>query len=114
MKATGEPVHWPNVRPSALLDIAGIKVGIVGIMTIDALRATLLTNVHGLRVAPLAPTVAAEAGEAASRGCDARDRRRARGRRVRANSRTPRICRRATTKRRSFGSRAACRAGSST
>ena len=59
--ATGEPVHWPNVRPSALLDIAGVKVGIVGIMTIDALRATLATNVHDLRVAPLAPTVAAEA-----------------------------------------------------
>ena len=60
-EATGEPVRWPNVRPSALLDIAGIKVGVVGIMTIDALRATLLANIHGLRVAPLAPTVATEA-----------------------------------------------------
>jgi 5'-nucleotidase len=60
-EATGEPVHWPNVRPSALFDIAGVKVGIVGIMTIDALRATLAANVHGLRVAPLAPTVTAEA-----------------------------------------------------
>jgi 5'-nucleotidase len=62
-EATGEPVHWPNVRPSALLDIAGVKVGVVGIMTIDALRATLATNVHGLRVAPLVPTVAAEAAK---------------------------------------------------
>src|SRR6185295_4575706 len=52
--ATGKPVQWPNVRPSALLDIAGIKVGIIGVMTIDALRATLSTNVHGLSVAPLA------------------------------------------------------------
>ncbi|MEO8466640.1 MAG: 5'-nucleotidase C-terminal domain-containing protein [Gammaproteobacteria bacterium] len=67
-ETTGEPVHWPNVRPSALLDIAGIKVGIVGIMTIDALRATLLTNVHGLRVAPLAPTVAAEAAKLRAAG----------------------------------------------
>ncbi len=67
-EATGEPVHWPNVRPSALLDIAGVKVGIVGIMTIDALRATLATNVHGLRVAPLAPTVAAEAAKLRAAG----------------------------------------------
>jgi len=67
-ETTGEPVHWPNVRPSALLDIAGVKVGIVGIMTIDALRATLATNVHGLRVAPLAPTVAAEAAKLRAAG----------------------------------------------
>ena len=67
-ESTGEPVHWPNVRPSALLDIAGIKVGIVGIMTIEALRATLSTNVHGLRVAPLAPTVAAEAAKLRAAG----------------------------------------------
>jgi 5'-nucleotidase len=67
-EATGEPVHWPNVRPSVLLDIAGVKVGIVGIMTIDALRATLSANVHGLRVAPLAPTVAAEAAKLRAAG----------------------------------------------
>ena len=60
-EATGAPVHWKNVQPSALLDIAGVKVGVIGIMTIDALRATLLANVHGLRVAPLASTVTAEA-----------------------------------------------------
>jgi 5'-nucleotidase len=67
-EVTGEPVHWPNVRPSALLDVAGVKVGVVGIMTIDALRATLATNVHGLRVAPLAPTVAAEAAKLRAAG----------------------------------------------
>ncbi|HVY63312.1 MAG TPA: 5'-nucleotidase C-terminal domain-containing protein [Gammaproteobacteria bacterium] len=59
--STGEPVHWPNVRPSVLLDVAGVKVGLIGIMTIDALRATLAANVHGLHVAPLAPVVEAEA-----------------------------------------------------
>ena len=66
--ATGKPVHWPNVRPSVLLEIGGAKVGIIGIMTIDALRATLSTNVHGLRVAPLAPTVAAEAAKLRAAG----------------------------------------------
>ena len=66
--STGEPVHWPNVRPSALLEIAGIKVGIVGVMTIDALRATLATNVHGLHVAPLAQAVANEAAKLRAAG----------------------------------------------
>src|SRR5207237_2686474 len=47
--------------PSALADAAGVKVGIVGVMTIVALRATLQANVRGLRVAPLGQAIAAEA-----------------------------------------------------
>jgi len=58
---TGQRVHWPNVHPSTLVDAAGIKVGIVGVMTINALRSTLPLNVQGLRMAPLADTVAGEA-----------------------------------------------------
>ena len=61
--ATGRPVEWPNVWPSRLLEIAGVKVGLVGVMTIDALRSTLAANVQGLRIAPLAPTIAAEASK---------------------------------------------------
>jgi 5'-nucleotidase len=59
--ATGRPVDWPNVHAAVLVDAAGVKVGIVGVMTIDALRATLTVNVQGLHVAPLAERVAAEA-----------------------------------------------------
>ena len=58
--ATGRQVDWPNVRPSVLVDVAGIKVGIVGVMTIDGLRSTIAANVQGLRIAPLESTVAAE------------------------------------------------------
>ena len=47
--ATGRPVEWPNVRPSVLVDAAGVKVGVLGVMTIDALRSTLAANVQGLR-----------------------------------------------------------------
>jgi 5'-nucleotidase len=68
--ATGRPVEWPNVRPTALVDAAGIKVGVVGVMTIDALRLTLAANVHGLRVAPLGPTIAAEAAKLRAAGAD--------------------------------------------
>jgi 5'-nucleotidase len=68
--ATGRPVEWPNVRPSVLVDAAGIKVGIVGVMTIDALRLTLAANVQGLRIAPLAPAIAAEASKLRAAGAD--------------------------------------------
>jgi len=66
--ATGKPVAWPNVHGATLVTAAGVKVGIVGVMTIDALRATLRANVHGLHVAPLADTVAAEAATLRARG----------------------------------------------
>src|SRR5712671_3721943 len=68
--ATGRPVEWPNVRPSVLVEAAGVKVGIVGVMTIDALRSTLATNVHGLRIAPLAPTIIAEASKLRAAGAE--------------------------------------------
>jgi 5'-nucleotidase len=68
--ATGRPVEWPNVRPSAVVDAAGVKVGIVGVMTIDALRSTVAANVQGLRIAPLQPTIAAEASKLRAAGAD--------------------------------------------
>jgi 5'-nucleotidase len=67
---TDRPVEWPNVRPSVIVDAAGVRFGIVGVMTIDALRETLPVNVRGLRVAPLAPTIAAEAAALRSAGAD--------------------------------------------
>ena len=68
--ATGRPVEWPNVRPSVIVDAAGVKVGVVGVMTIDALRSTIAANVQGLRIAPLGPTIAAEASRLRAAGAD--------------------------------------------
>src|SRR5437762_4410030 len=68
--ATGQPVDWPNVMPSVIVESAGIRIGILGVMTIDALRTTLTAHVHGLRVAPLAPAIAAEAARLRARGAD--------------------------------------------
>jgi len=67
---TDRPVDWPNVRPSVLVEAAGIKVGIIGVMTIDALRATLRVNVQGLRVAPLVAAVATEATKLRAAGAN--------------------------------------------
>ena len=59
--AAGRPVDWPNVRPSAMVEAAGIRIGIVGVMTLDALSMTLAANVRGLAVTPLAEAIVREA-----------------------------------------------------
>jgi 2',3'-cyclic-nucleotide 2'-phosphodiesterase (5'-nucleotidase family) len=59
---TGRPVDWPNVQPTVLLERAGVRIGIIGVMTINALEATFPGNVKGLRLAPLASTIADHAG----------------------------------------------------
>ncbi|MCU1382732.1 MAG: 5-nucleotidase, partial [Acidobacteria bacterium] len=69
-EATGQPVAWPNVRPFVLQSIAGIRVGFVGVMTIDALASTLAVNVQGLRVAPPGPAIAANAATLRAAGAD--------------------------------------------
>ena len=55
--ATGRPVAFPNVKPSTVVTAAGVKVGIIGVMTSRALSLTIAANVRGLRVAPLAATI---------------------------------------------------------
>jgi len=69
-EATGRPVEWPNVRPSLLKDVAGVTVGVVGVMTIDALSSTLAANVQELRIAPLASTIAENASKLRAAGAD--------------------------------------------
>jgi 2',3'-cyclic-nucleotide 2'-phosphodiesterase (5'-nucleotidase family) len=68
--ATGEPVAWPNVRRSVLVNAAGVRVGIVGVTTIDALESTIGANVQGLRVAPLGPAIVAEASKLREAGAE--------------------------------------------
>ena len=67
---TGRPVEWTNVRPSVVIEAAGIKVGIVGVMTIVALRATLPANAGGLRVAPVAAAIEVEATKLRQAGAE--------------------------------------------
>jgi 5'-nucleotidase len=67
---TGRPVEWPNVKPSVMVDAAGLRVGIVGVMTAGALRATLAVNTGGLHVTPLVPAIIAEASRLRQNGAD--------------------------------------------
>ena len=67
-KNTDAPVNWPNVQPSILLDVHGVKVGVLGVMSSNALRATIAANVVGLRIAPLAASIEREAMKLRSAG----------------------------------------------
>lgn len=59
--ATGLPVNWENVRPSVVIDVQNIKVGIIGVMTRGGLAATIAANTRGLSIAPLVETIKREA-----------------------------------------------------
>ncbi len=59
--ATGQPVTWPNVKPSALLAVDGVKVGLIGVTTLETPQQTIFANVRDLTFAPLAPAIAREA-----------------------------------------------------
>ncbi len=62
------PVDWPNVVPSTLVTVAGVRVGVVGVMTYDALSLTLAANVQGLATTPLVGAIVREATALRGRG----------------------------------------------
>jgi len=66
--ATGKPVTWPNVKPSTLVTVRGVKIGLVGVTTVDTAQQTIAANVAGLTFAPLAPVITREAMSLRSRG----------------------------------------------
>jgi len=59
--ATNQVVAWENLRPSAIVMRAGVKIGIIGVLTEHTLQTTILANTKGLRIAPLAETIIKEA-----------------------------------------------------
>lgn len=66
--STGRAVAWPNVRPSVLVDAAGIKVGIIGVLTSGGLSQTIAANTQGLRLDPLGAAIETESRRLASAG----------------------------------------------
>ncbi len=69
-EATQQPVQWPNVMPSTIVDAAGVRVGLVGMITETGLRQTLAAHAVGLATTPLAPTVTREAQRLRERGAE--------------------------------------------
>ena len=67
---TGQPVDWPNVQPSVLIERGDIRIGILGLIAKNALISTVAANVQGLGVAPLALTANREAKKLRQAGAD--------------------------------------------
>ena len=67
-ESTGRLIEWDNVYPAVLLEIQGIKVGVIGAITTEALSTTIAANVRGLRVAPLAEAITVEARKLRDQG----------------------------------------------
>jgi 5'-nucleotidase len=66
--ATGKPVDWPNVKPRAIVEVAGVKIGLIGVSTWDTPRVTMAANIKGLSMAPLPQTIAEEAKSLRAQG----------------------------------------------
>jgi 2',3'-cyclic-nucleotide 2'-phosphodiesterase (5'-nucleotidase family) len=57
----GLPARWPNVQPSTVVEVAGVKIGVVGITTQDTPHTTMAANFRGLSVSSAAEAITAEA-----------------------------------------------------
>jgi 5'-nucleotidase len=66
--ATESRVDWDNVPASVLLEKGGVRIGVIGATTEEALRTTLFTNVLDLQMAPLVASIAREAASLRARG----------------------------------------------
>ena len=59
--STNRRVGWENVRSSTLVARSGITIGIIGVLTEQALQMTIAANTTGLKIAPLADSIITEA-----------------------------------------------------
>ena len=60
---TGQRIDWPNTAPGTIVEVAGVKVGIVGASTESTPTTTMPANFVGLRMLPAAAAIEHEAGE---------------------------------------------------
>lgn len=65
---TGKRATWPGLQPAVLIERQGIRIGIIGVSTIDTPRTTTARNFVGLAMAPLAETVAEHASQLRGQG----------------------------------------------
>jgi len=69
--ATGAAPAWRNVTGTTMVEVAGVKVGIIGLANAGTAFITLPANFAGLRALPLAPAVIAAAKDLRRRGATA-------------------------------------------
>jgi 5'-nucleotidase len=66
--ASGAPPAWPNVRGTTIVDVAGVKIGVIGLANPWTETMTLPANFAGLRALPDAPAVVTAARDLRARG----------------------------------------------
>lgn len=59
--ATGARIDWPNMPASVMVEVAGVKVGIIGASTASTPYTTMPANFAGLKMAPAAPAIVEQA-----------------------------------------------------
>ena len=69
-RESGQPVNWDNVQPSVMVTAGRHDIGIIGVMSLRALSATIAANVSDLEVTPLAPAIIREATALRAAGAD--------------------------------------------
>jgi len=69
--STGEPIDWPNVHPSMILEKRGVKLGLIGVSTFETPHVTLAANFVGLSMKPLADRIDAQAHALRAKGAQA-------------------------------------------
>lgn len=67
---TGRVVDWDNVMPTTTIEVAGVRIGIIGVLTRSTPYTTIPANVVGLRIAPLTETIIREARALRAAGVD--------------------------------------------
>jgi len=68
--STGEVVDWKNVTPSIITEAAGIQIGIVGVVTAQALETTVAANTVELEIGSLSEAIIREATKLRENGAD--------------------------------------------
>lgn len=59
--STGQMVEWENVQAAAIVQRAGILIGVIGVTTESTLATTMAANVRGIEIAPLAAAIEEQA-----------------------------------------------------
>lgn len=49
-KATGVPFSAPNIKPAVIVDVNGVKVGLIGVLTLEATQSILVPVFDGLKL----------------------------------------------------------------
>lgn len=60
-RKSGRPVAWLNVKPSTIVEITGIPLGIIGALTEETRETTISLNLRDVIIAPIIPAIRAEA-----------------------------------------------------